>query len=51
VLSASWETDPGGPGITSIILHNLPYQFDGLNAIATVIFVLNVVLFITFLLM
>lgn len=38
-------------GITSIILHNLPYKFNGLETIATIIFVLNVVLFCFFLLM
>lgn len=37
-----------GTGVTSILLFNLPYQFPGLKIIATVICVLNVVLFITF---
>lgn len=35
-------------GITSIILHNLPYQFHGLKNIATIIFALNAVLFVLF---
>ncbi|KAL8287108.1 hypothetical protein RQP46_004114 [Phenoliferia psychrophenolica] len=39
-----------GTGITSIILHNLPYQFHGLRLIATIIFALNASLFILFLL-
>lgn len=39
-----------GTGISSIILHNLSYQFKGLNVIATIMFVLNVVLFFVFLL-
>lgn len=40
-----------GTGIVSIILHNLPYQFTGLRTIATIVFGLNVVLFILFTLM
>lgn len=40
-----------GTGITAILLHNLPYQFKGLNVIAIMIFVLNVVLFCTFTIM
>lgn len=35
-----------GTGITSILLHQLPYQFNGLQYIGTVIFVLNIVLFV-----
>lgn len=38
-----------GTGIVSILLHNLPYQFTGLKIIATVIYVLNIVLFLLFL--
>ncbi|SPO37030.1 related to Malic acid transport protein [Pseudozyma flocculosa] len=34
-----------GTGITAILLHQLPYQFDGLETISNVIFALNVVLF------
>ncbi|KAI5475693.1 sulfite efflux pump SSU1 [Pseudohyphozyma bogoriensis] len=37
-----------GTGITSILLHNLPYQFTGLHEIATAIFVLNIILFLAF---
>lgn len=38
-----------GTGITSILLHQLPYQFKGLGIISNVIFVLNVLLFVLFL--
>ena len=37
-----------GTGITSLILYNLPYQFSGVRILATIVFVLNVVLFFTF---
>jgi tellurite resistance protein TehA-like permease len=40
-----------GCGMCSILIHNLPYQFNGLVAISTVVFLLNVVLFVIFLLM
>lgn len=39
-----------GTGVVSILLHELPYQFRGLGVIANVIFALNVVLFVLFLL-
>lgn len=45
----SWFAINMGTGIVSILLHNLPYQFDGLQRIADVIFALNIVLFILFL--
>lgn len=35
-----------GTGITSILLHQLPYQFDGLQYIGVVIYVFNIVLFV-----
>ena len=38
-----------GTGITSILLHELPYQFRGLGIISNVIFGLNVLLFFLFL--
>lgn len=38
-----------GTGITSILLHELPYQFRGLGIIANIIFALNVLLFLVFL--
>jgi tellurite resistance protein TehA-like permease len=34
-----------GTGITSILLHELPFQFRGLGIISNVIFGLNVLLF------
>lgn len=40
-----------GTGITSILLYTLPFQFHGLKTIATVIFFLNLVLFLLFLAM
>lgn len=40
-----------GTGILSILLYTLPYQFNGLKIIATIVFFLNVVLFMIFLLM
>jgi tellurite resistance protein TehA-like permease len=40
-----------GTGICSILLYNLPYQFNGLHIIADVVFVLNIVLFLAFLLL
>lgn len=39
-----------GTGIVSILLHNLPYNAPWLQYISYVIFGLNVVLFVTFLL-
>lgn len=38
-----------GTGITSILLHQLPYQFRGLGIISNVIFGFNVLLFLLFL--
>lgn len=40
-----------GTGISSILLYNLPYSFNGLKEIAIAIWLLNVVLFSLFLLM
>jgi tellurite resistance protein TehA-like permease len=40
-----WFSVPMGTGIVSVLLHTLPYQFDGLQYISTIIFVLNIVLF------
>ncbi|KAK4045948.1 Plasma membrane sulfite pump involved in sulfite metabolism [Microbotryomycetes sp. JL201] len=47
-FAPAWFAVTMGTGITSILLHNLPYQFKGLNTIAIIFFVLNVVLFCTF---
>ena len=38
-----------GTGIVSILLHNLPYNAQWLQYISYIIFALNVVLFVTFL--
>lgn len=48
-FTPSWFSVNMGTGIASILLYNLPYQFTGLKIVATVIFVLNIVLFIFFL--
>jgi tellurite resistance protein TehA-like permease len=40
-----------GTGISSILLYNLPYSFNGLKEIAIAIWLLNAVLFSLFLLM
>lgn len=37
-----------GTGIISILLHTAPHQFPGLKIIATVFYVLNIVLFALF---
>lgn len=48
-FTPSWFSVNMGTGISSILLHQLPYQFDGLGIISNVIFGLNVVLFLAFL--
>ncbi|KAF8320764.1 hypothetical protein DL93DRAFT_2052461 [Clavulina sp. PMI_390] len=48
-FAPSWFSVNMGTGIVSILLKNLPYQFKHLDVIANAIFALNVVLFITFL--
>jgi tellurite resistance protein TehA-like permease len=35
-------------GITSVILHQLPYNGDGLQIVSVIFFVLNLVLFVSF---
>ena len=47
-FTPSWFSVNMGTGITSILLYNLPYQFNGLQVIAECIFGLNVVLFLLF---
>jgi C4-dicarboxylate transporter/malic acid transport protein len=47
-FTPSWFSVNMGTGITSILLHQLPYQFTGLGIISNVIFGLNVVLFVLF---
>lgn len=49
-FTPSWFSINMGTGIVSILLHQLPYQFRGLGIIANIIFGLNVVLFLLFLL-
>ena len=48
-LTPSWFAVNMGTGITSILLHNLPYNGDWLRYISYIIFALNVMLFIIFL--
>ncbi|KAM0435111.1 hypothetical protein ACHAPT_003200 [Fusarium lateritium] len=48
-FTPSWFTVTMGTGITSILLHNLPYNGRWLYWISVVIFCLNVVLFLSFL--
>lgn len=48
-FTPSWFSVNMGTGITSILLHQLPYQFSGLGIISNVVFGLNVVLFVAFL--
>jgi hypothetical protein len=43
--------DSMGTGILSILLYTLPYQFNGLKTIGTIVFFLNLVLFVLFLVM
>ncbi|SPO29983.1 related to Malic acid transport protein [Ustilago trichophora] len=48
-FTPSWFSVTMGFGITSILLHQLPYQFNGLGIISNVIFGFNVLLFLLFL--
>lgn len=34
------------PGIVSIMLRNLPYQFNGLRTLSSIVFALNAVIFL-----
>lgn len=47
-FTPSWFSVNMGTGITSILLHNLPYNADWLYWISVVIFVLNILLFVLF---
>ncbi|PWN94606.1 C4-dicarboxylate transporter/malic acid transport protein, partial [Tilletiopsis washingtonensis] len=49
-FTPSWFSVNMGTGVVSILLHELPFQFRGLGIIANIIFALNVVLFVLFLL-
>jgi hypothetical protein len=48
-FTPSWFSVNMGTGITSILLHNLPYNAAWLRYISYILFALNVILFITFL--
>ncbi|RSL66055.1 hypothetical protein CEP51_012880 [Fusarium floridanum] len=48
-FTPSWFTVTMGTGITSILLHNLPYNGQWLYWISVVIFCLNILLFVSFL--
>ena len=50
LLTAERRLRSMGTGVVSILLHELPFQFRGLGIIANIIFALNVVLFVLFLL-
>jgi tellurite resistance protein TehA-like permease len=43
-FSSQWFLIPQGTGIVAVILHNLKYQFTGLNIISEIIWVYNIVL-------
>jgi len=47
-FTPSWFSVCMGTGISSILLHQLPYQFKGLGIISNVVFGLNVLLFVLF---
>lgn len=47
-FTPSWFSVNMGTGISSILLHQLPFQFRGLGIISNVIFGLNVLLFLLF---
>ncbi|GHJ86518.1 hypothetical protein NliqN6_2920 [Naganishia liquefaciens] len=48
-FTPSWFSVNMGTGILSILLYTLPYQFRGLKTIGTIVFFLNLVLFLVFL--
>ena len=48
-FTPSWFSVTMGTGITAILLHQLPYQFNGLRIISNLIFGLNVILYLLFL--
>ncbi|KAK0272868.1 hypothetical protein LTR91_001243 [Friedmanniomyces endolithicus] len=47
-FSFLWFTLSMNTGILSILMHQLPYQFRGLGVLSTIMFVFNIVLFVTF---
>lgn len=46
-FTPSWYLLTMGTGITSILLHQLPFQFRGLGIISIAIYIANIILFIT----
>ncbi|EME89765.1 uncharacterized protein MYCFIDRAFT_118781, partial [Pseudocercospora fijiensis CIRAD86] len=48
-FTPSWFSVNMGTGITSILLHNLPYNGEWLQCLSYIIFALNVLLFVAFL--
>lgn len=51
LFTPSWFSINMGTGIVSILLHTCPYQFNGLGEIAIIFFLLNLALFVAFLVM
>lgn len=47
-FSAIWFTLPMNTGILAILMHNLPYQFNGLGVLSTIMYIFQLVLFISF---
>ncbi|KAK4494616.1 hypothetical protein PRZ48_013972 [Zasmidium cellare] len=47
-FSLTWFTVSMNTGILSILMHENPYQFNGLYVLSTIMFVFNIVLFIAF---
>jgi len=50
-FTPSWFSVTMGTGVLAILLETCPYSFDGLSTIATIVFFLNVVIFLVFLLL
>ncbi|TKA31064.1 hypothetical protein B0A50_02032 [Salinomyces thailandicus] len=50
-FSFIWFTLSMNTGILSILMHQLPYQFNGLGILSTIMFVFNLVLFSVFFIM
>jgi C4-dicarboxylate transporter/malic acid transport protein len=50
-LTPSWFTVNMGTGIVTIMLYNLPYQFDGQQIVAMVFYAINIIVFLNFLVM
>ena len=48
-FTPSWFSVNMGTGIISILLHTMPHRFEGQTIIATIFYVLNIILFLVFL--